>query len=158
MFGDVNNDGVFNKGDTKSLMNYLFGSASGAAPAGLSNADANGDGTVDVADVSVLMQELENQPAPTATSTVYGDVNGDGVFDQTDGQDLMKHLFGGSSGGQAPSGLANADTNGDGTVDISDAVQLMNALSGQGAAGQTTGGPNSGSQIAYQPNLSGAIK
>lgn len=59
LLGDVNADGRLDHQDTLDLLDYLF--QEGARPEGLANADTNGDGKVDLADViklNALLRQL----------------------------------------------------------------------------------------------------
>ncbi len=49
--GDVNNDGTVDFSDASALAAYLMG---GNEPAGLANADANGDNSISIADITAI--------------------------------------------------------------------------------------------------------
>jgi len=59
IFGDVNGDGVFNGEDSEALAKYLF--MGGPEPAGMNNADVNGDGGVDISDVVSIFNIIQGQ-------------------------------------------------------------------------------------------------
>ncbi|MGA1535305.1 MAG: dockerin type I domain-containing protein, partial [Planctomycetota bacterium] len=59
--GDVDGNGVVDRGDGRALFSHLMG---GAVPAALANADVNGDGTVNLADVAALLRSLASSPTP----------------------------------------------------------------------------------------------
>ncbi|MEE8142177.1 MAG: dockerin type I repeat-containing protein [Planctomycetota bacterium] len=62
MLGDVDGDGTLTRADGKALMGYLF--MGQPAPAGLGNADVNGDGRVDIADMVQLLKMIQESPTP----------------------------------------------------------------------------------------------
>ena len=60
LLGDVNADGRLDHQDALDLLDYLF--QGGARPEGLANADTNGDGNVNLADVIKLNAILRQLP------------------------------------------------------------------------------------------------
>lgn len=67
-FGDVNGDGLFDEADAHALLRYLF--QGGEAPVNMDNADVDGDGQVNVADVITMMNITRGQgPYETSADT-----------------------------------------------------------------------------------------
>ncbi len=73
--GDVDHDGKVDASDGHALLSYLF--SGGATPAGLTDADYNGDGAIDIADAIQIIasdpnfsppKESAPPPPPPATS------------------------------------------------------------------------------------------
>lgn len=89
--------------------------------------DVNGDGAVDIADLSVLGQYFSG--ATREVCAGGSDVNGDGAIDIADLSVLGSHL---SGRGGAPADPAcqydRGDVNGDGGVDIGDVVAINGFL------------------------------
>ena len=100
--------------------------------------DANGDGQLDVADMSYLLEFIcQNGPPPVPLAN--GDPNGDCLIDSSDVSFLARYLF---NGGVAPvqctcvnpvigacvvdtcAGQMPGDANGDGNIDISDVTYI----------------------------------
>ena len=122
--GDVDGDGHVSATDGQALLAHLFEGRE--LPGGLQNADANGDGTVDIADAMSLLHthaDAAEEAASEPTPALVGDVDGDGEVGAADGHALLSHLF----EGESFEGLKNADVNGDGVVDIADAVSLFSS-------------------------------
>jgi len=116
--GDVNGDGVFDSLDPDYLLAYLF--TGGPAPVCPAEADANGGGTVDIADAVTLINTL------ACTTATLGDVNGSGSLAVADFDYLLDYLF---SSGPAPVPCNDVgDVNGDGSLSIGDAVALWAIL------------------------------
>ncbi|MEM7582768.1 MAG: dockerin type I domain-containing protein [Acidobacteriota bacterium] len=126
---DLDNSGDVTFDDAKLLFNYLF--ASGPAPTCMGEADANGDGTVTIADVIVILD------AVACSDATLGDVNGSGVVALADVNYLLNYLF---LGGPEPQPcLEVGDVNGDGSLSIADAVALGGSLPCPGVPGDVNG-------------------
>lgn len=122
---DVNGDGVFDFKDPKALLVYLF--VDPARPACLSQADANGDGRVDIADAVTMTSTL------TCAAATLGDADGSGTVDTDDVQYILAYLF---QGGPEPIPCVDvADWNGSGSVNIADAAALSTYLCDQAIPG-----------------------
>ncbi len=126
---DINNDGVVDFLDAEDLFNYLF--AMGGKPTCMSEADANGDGSINIADVVAILNQVACEEA------LLGDVNGSEVVALADVNYLLNYLF---LGGPEPTPcLAVADVNLDGDVNISDALALGSSLPCPGVPGDVNG-------------------
>jgi probable HAF family extracellular repeat protein len=108
LLGDFTHQGVVNASDIDLLY------ANFTAKTGTYNSlyDLTGDGVVDQADVTYLLQNVLN--------TNYGDANLDGKTDFVDFQTLLNHWQ--NSG----AGWAGGDFNGDGVVDFLDFQMILN--------------------------------
>ncbi len=122
--GDVNADGVIDRGDYNILCNI-------ATTQKMPNiverkvGDLDDDGAVDGADVIILDLMLNNMPP----SRLKGDVNGDNKVDIND-YDLLVNIVSTSEKITDNVMFQRADVNEDGTVDAFDAVYLDLALNG----------------------------
>ncbi len=126
---DLNDDGEVTFEDGKLLFLYLFDG--GDKPACLNQADANGDGSINIADVIVILDQV------ACNEAIPGDVNGSGVVALADVNYLLNYMF---LGGPEPQPcLEVADTNGDGNLSIADAVTLGANLPCPGVVGDVNG-------------------
>lgn len=76
-FGDVNGDGIFDSSDATALLRYLF--QGGDAPVNMDNADVDGDGQVNVADVVTMMNITRGQGPYTTPSSSGNNENANAV-------------------------------------------------------------------------------
>lgn len=118
--GDVDGDGQMTSEDARMLMSYLF--QGGPTPINMSNADVNGDGSINLADATQISNLVNAQPS--VTTPIAGDVDGDGTVSKEDAKALLQQLFNG--GGKSAQDIAGADVNGDGAVNISDVIGILN--------------------------------
>lgn len=68
--GDVDGDGTVSIQDAHALLDYLFNG--GTAPRGLAGSDANGDGSVNIADVVRIFQLSAQNAAGQSPSAMTG--------------------------------------------------------------------------------------
>ena len=57
LVGDIDGNGQVDRNDAMALLNYLF--QGGPAPKGIDQADANGDGSVNISDVVRLLHKTQ---------------------------------------------------------------------------------------------------
>ena len=86
--------------------------------------DANGDGTVDIADVNTVIDMMLGK----AASSAAGDANGDGMVDIADVNTVIDVMLGKN---QDASTKAKADVTGDGNVDIADVNAVIDIMLGK---------------------------
>lgn len=116
LVGDSNADGRVTTMDLHHLVAYLY--LKGPAPSPLGRDDLDGDGNVDIADVTRMVEMVYGQLRARA---VAADLNGDGKVDNADLKYLVAYLF---ESGPTPD-LAKADLDGDGNVDIADVTAMV---------------------------------
>ena len=115
---DVDGNEAFELADPEYLLDYLF--TNGAKPVCPGQTDANGDGSTNIADAVVMLDDF------ACESATVGDVNGSGALALADIDYLLEYLF---LGGPAPVPcLEVADVNGDGSVSLADASVLGTLL------------------------------
>lgn len=125
---DVTGDGVFDQDDPKFLLVYLFDN--GDAPVCPDEADANGNGSVSIAD-AITMLTLLNDAACAAAR--LGDVDGNGIITLVDVNYLLNYLF---LSGPAPVPCDEVgDANGNGSLSIADALTIAGDLDCPGVPG-----------------------
>ena len=117
-------DGSFNPdGDYFALDNVAIKSNSASIPG-----DADGDGTVNISDVTALIDYLLSGNT-AGVDLVGADMNQDGKVNISDVTDLIDYLLKGSSAS------IPGDANGDGKVNISDVTDLIDYLLSGNASG-----------------------
>lgn len=140
---DINRDGVVDSRDLDVLESY-YGKTLDTPEA--RRADLDGDGTVNVVDLSIFLSHLPAATTlPTSTSTtsadgaVNDDVNRDGVVDDRDLDALKSHFGEAATTPEAQ----RADLNADGVVDVRDLSVFLSHLP-EGAVITTPPGTASG--------------
>ena len=116
LLGDSNADGRVTTTDLHHLIAFLY--LQGPAPSPLIRDDLDGDGNVDIADVTAMVEMVYGQLRARAS---VADLNADGVVNNADLTYLVKYLF---ENGPVPD-LAKADLDGDGNVDIADVTAMV---------------------------------
>ncbi|MEK7570614.1 MAG: dockerin type I domain-containing protein [Patescibacteria group bacterium] len=116
LLADSNADGRVTNADIDHLVAYLF--SGGPAPSPLGRDDLDVDGSVDIADLTAMIDMLFAQ---FRTRVQAADLNVDGVVNVADVTYLVNYLF---NQGPAPD-LTKADVDGDGSVDIADLTVLV---------------------------------
>lgn len=115
LIGDVNSDSNVNKTDVDLLLNYI-GHPNGGYKINTVSADINGDGIIDVSDISILSRFV------SFFISFCGDVNCDGKVDKDDAMLLMNYI--GYPGKYTICSEWAADVTCDGKIDISDLMLL----------------------------------
>lgn len=121
--GDANADSAVNALDLDYLIKYLY--FKGPTPNPLARADVDGDGLVDISDVTWMVNFVT---AHLQAKIAAADLNADGVVNQADVDALVGYLY--PSGVAAPVtiDLTKADVTFDGTVDMADLTLLIDYL------------------------------
>ena len=163
---DVNDDGCITQADIDTLQTWIdahgtpFSTAFSSSydydvevlqydqtlrvnkPAGNPYVDVNGDGSANLADVTALTSQFQQQGplcenAPWQNPTNAYDVNNDGCVDQADVDIIVKWLNEGHGGilpDKKPAGSPYLDINGDGYLTSLDVLTITNYLSQFGAS------------------------
>ena len=121
IYGDVNDDGVFDIGDVLRLAKYIGGYD---VTINLENADVNEDGKVNGTDLAIIgaLSVKFDIKLPAKGITAYGDVVEDGKLNEEDITKLESYIEGKTKLGEQAK--KNADFNGDGKVDKKDIISL----------------------------------
>lgn len=116
LLGDSNADGRVTTVDLHHLVGYLY--LQGPTPSPLGRVDLDGDGNVDIADVTRMVEMVYGQLRARAAAA---DLNADGTVNNADLKYLVAYLF---EKGPTPD-LVKADLDGDGSVDIADVSAMV---------------------------------